>query len=708
MKLLYPICAVMLLTTVGTGQSFSCRNFELPELGKDFIYLNYANAVLRLQSGDEAGTGYLIDADRGYVITAAHVIEASLKDPSVPISGINPEAGRKTYRLRHVRNLKSQNIDIALLQLVPSGAMSGVVPLDIALRPPRPSRPAYVFGYPRGETAISQQPADYVQGNDDGTMTVKQAAFPGDSGSPLIDDTGKVVGTCIERVLTQERHVSNEAVFIPVSAIQEILKKISINPRTRSLDEKIRNHETSRDELARDLLPTPKNLSNVELYSWAWYMKFHPSPRIASTHFPCPILRALVHRKLEDAEEFLQQTDPATKAAVLIAQGERFEFFNNPQQAAAKFEEARGLVAGLKNDPEGLRQHLTSLEGLARVKLTQGDGEGARSLLAQAVDVSAKTGDQARQSDVLAQLARIDFQRGDPLAIDQLNRALEIQGRSEISPIMEATTALVKQNRPEKPTAKPKSRTWFWISIAIVSVLAGAGIFSYWWFQVRPHFLRASDYVSALGMDFERAPEQSSDKGLSVDARYGGAWQETAARIQARDGILLGFVQLAAAVIGVALAEEKFQYLGILVGYGAFAAAVLTAHHDLIIGKLGLYQGNLASRYNEPNRSDETLEWFSEKNFLYVLRVRMARDVVQGVITVAACSFGLWLSYNPSRIPEPLNGTWHRAWGISLMSSILAFSVMCYVSYQRSRFVKAMKHRAFTGIRRGGPAIGLS
>lgn len=695
----------MLLTTLGLGQSFSCRNFELPDLGKDFIYMNYSSAVLRIQSGDEAGTGYLIDAERGYVITAAHVVDASLKDPSVPILGANPELGRKGYRLKHLRNLQSQNIDIALLQLVPNGAMAGVVPLDIALRPPRPSRPAYVFGYPRGENALSQQPVDYVQGNEDGTITVKQAAFPGDSGSPLIDDTGKVVGTCIERVLTQERHVSNEAIYVPISAIQEMLKKISISARARSLDDRVRNHETSRDELARALLPTPKNLSNVELYSWAWYMKFHPSPRITATHFPCPILRALVHRKLEDAEEFLQQTDPATKAAVLIAQGERFEFFNNPQQAAAKYEEARGLVAGLSSDPEAQRQQLTSLEGLARVKSAQGDAEGSRSLLAQAVDLSAKSGDRERQSDLLAQLARVDFQRGDPLAVDQLHKALEVQGRSEISPMIEATNALVKQSRPEHPTPAP-SRKWVWILIGVGVYLLAAGGFLFYRFQTRSNFLRGSAHTSALTMDLAKPPEQSPAQSLSVDARYGGAWQETAARIQARDGILLGFVQLAAAVIGVSLAEEKLEYLGILVGYAALAAAVLTAHHDLIIGKLGLYQNSLASRYNEPNRAGETLEWFSESNFLYVLRARLARDLAQAAIVIAACSFGLWLSLNPGRIPRPLHSTWLWAWGISLASATLALTTMCYVSYERWRFAQGMKGGDSGEVEAKRPAVG--
>ncbi len=260
MRAAYPTCLILLLTALSFGQSVPCRNFELPELGKDFIYLNYASAVLRIQSGDESGTGYLIDSTRGYVITAAHVIKASLDDPTVAILGTNPENSTNPYHLKHVRNLQShdpsQNIDIALLRLVPRGAMADVIPLDITLRSPRPSRPAYVFGYPRGDSSLSQQPVDYVQGNDNGTMTVKQAAFAGDSGSPLIDDTGKVLGTCIRRVVTQEVNVSNEAIYIPMTSIQEIFKKLSISERVRLLDNKVRTQDTTRNELARNLVPT--------------------------------------------------------------------------------------------------------------------------------------------------------------------------------------------------------------------------------------------------------------------------------------------------------------------------------------------------------------------------------------------------------------------------------------------------------------------
>lgn len=312
-----PIGLLFIALSLARAQVNYCPNFEMPVLGKDLVYSLYRNAAVRIVSGDQVGTGYLIDAQRGYVITAGHVVQPSLDDKTIPITATNEtnaaavenkSQSLKPFSLIPISDLRAQNIDVALLQLVPPDAMRYTNALDIALRIPLNSRPSFVFGYPREQSHLSQQTAENTNDNPDGTLTVKHAAFPGDSGSPLIDETGKVVATCVERVLTQEQHVSNEAIYIPTAAILDLLDKIPVTTRVAGIDHILRTQELSRDELVEDLMPVPdpQHLSNLELYSWAYHLWKEPSTKIESEFFPCPILRALGHRKLEEAEDRLQ------------------------------------------------------------------------------------------------------------------------------------------------------------------------------------------------------------------------------------------------------------------------------------------------------------------------------------------------------------------------------------------------------------------
>jgi hypothetical protein len=136
-----------------------------------------------------------------------------------------------------------------------------------------------------------------------------------------------------------------------------------------------------------------------------------------------------------------------------------------------------------------------------------------------------------------------------------------------------------------------------------------------------------------------------SDKDpTSVDAnqRYASAAAETVSRIQARDDAVKGFVTLALALIGAALANKGFEFLAVGVGYVALGAALLSCHHDVIIGLLGLFQHRLC-------RSDESkTNWFSEQYFDHTLKARHYRDYAFVFILLTGGSIGLILSY-PAR-----------------------------------------------------------
>src|SRR5438128_977338 len=69
--------------------------------------------------------------------------------------------------------------------------------------------------------------------------------------------------------------------------------------------------------------------------------------------------------------------------------------------------------------------------------------------------------------------------------------------------------------------------------------------------------------------------DDSSDDRISLDARYQGAWVETASRIQARDSVLATFVTLTAALIAFSLSGEQYAYFSALVGFATLIFAML-------------------------------------------------------------------------------------------------------------------------------------
>jgi hypothetical protein len=107
---------------------------------------------------------------------------------------------------------------------------------------------------------------------------------------------------------------------------------------------------------------------------------------------------------------------------------------------------------------------------------------------------------------------------------------------------------------------------------------------------------------------------------VEANQRYATAGQETIARIQARDLAVAGFVTLAGTVITVSAAHAEYRWIAVSIGYFSLAAALLSCHHDIIIGQLGLFQHRLCrSKESETN-------WFSKSHFDQTLRARHLRD----------------------------------------------------------------------------------
>src|SRR6478672_5364745 len=141
-----------------------------------------------------------------------------------------------------------------------------------------------------------------------------------------------------------------------------------------------------------------------------------------------------------------------------------------------------------------------------------------------------------------------------------------------------------------------------------------------------------------------------------ANALYAGACQETAARIQMCETVLIAFITISSAIIGVSI-KGDFRLASVIVGYIALATAFLVRHHDLIIGLLGRYQYDLCRFGVESQEKDSGVPplWFSQRYYPRVFKVREMRDKAQHSFILIASIAALVLAFPPSLQDHDLN-----------------------------------------------------
>jgi hypothetical protein len=146
----------------------------------------------------QSGTGYFVTA-AGHMITNAHVVEGCSRD--VTLSG--PSWLPQNSRARTI-NVDPAN-DLAVLHLVDGRATSYV-----KLRPsmPRLGEPVVALGYPlqgvlAAELNVTTGTVSSLSGLQDDRRRLQITApiQPGNSGGPVIDETGAVVGTVVSSLV---------------------------------------------------------------------------------------------------------------------------------------------------------------------------------------------------------------------------------------------------------------------------------------------------------------------------------------------------------------------------------------------------------------------------------------------------------------------------------------------------------------------------
>lgn len=383
-----------------------CPNFTPPMVKKDQVQAEYSSAVLRIECNSRIGTGSLIERTSGFIITAAHVVEDALADSSNRIVATGPSTGSRKLPLVVVGDLRAEGIDLALLRLVNSADLSGVRPLDVTTRVPRSGAEAFTMGYPRGERILRVMKADATAPDlAKQRLEVNHSVFPGSSGSPLIDERGRVAGICVTRVDTHEGASEYVARYVPMALALGLLDMIPASRRVQQLNHKIRTNSIVPEQLAEALQPRSTNVSNIELMSWASMLAESPDDYVtnASQYFPCPLLRALYQRHIDISAERLTAVgfgNAQAKAEIQIAVGRLWSTLGMYEQGLGSFGEAL-QQARIAQDP-GLE--VEARFGAAQAFFGLGETTAARFEIDQAVTIHMTTEDLEDLSGHVANL----------------------------------------------------------------------------------------------------------------------------------------------------------------------------------------------------------------------------------------------------------------------------------------------------------------
>ncbi|HEV2102009.1 MAG TPA: tetratricopeptide repeat protein [Candidatus Acidoferrum sp.] len=284
------------------------------------IYLEFSRAVFRIEGHKDGepvvGTGYLIDTEQGYVLTALHVVRDDFNNRALVIRATTPGLPGAKLILEPVEKLEPP-YDVALLKVRDPTLLinNHIRSFDIAFQRIQQSSHYFNIGYPRGKDTQNKQSVE-VQGfyegrNLPGTpqfnipkgllLDVKQAVDEGHSGSPLIDEDGVVMGTCIENLSY------NEAIYTPMDKIQDLLDRVAVDGRARSVDRELRairdEQDARRDLFVQELEWRSGSPSNLELFKWASLMSQTPRDyESRAALFSCPVQPAFEQRRLHGAK----------------------------------------------------------------------------------------------------------------------------------------------------------------------------------------------------------------------------------------------------------------------------------------------------------------------------------------------------------------------------------------------------------------------
>ncbi|MEE2940097.1 MAG: trypsin-like peptidase domain-containing protein [Planctomycetota bacterium] len=159
---------------------------------------------------ESTGSGFCIDAD-GWILTNAHVIE---RPDSPALLTLSSTPGLEAFHELHVvfsgtparyparvEAVAAGEVDLAIIKIEPFPEMPWLEGFDSEAPPPEPGSDIFLFGFPlghlavqEGETVIASTFRGILSRNVGGQMQVDAGVHPGNSGGPITDARGRVIG----------------------------------------------------------------------------------------------------------------------------------------------------------------------------------------------------------------------------------------------------------------------------------------------------------------------------------------------------------------------------------------------------------------------------------------------------------------------------------------------------------------------------------
>jgi hypothetical protein len=304
---------------ISSGKSQEvCRGFGTGAVGNEYILQHFSPAVLRVQ---DVGTAYLIDSERGYLLTAGHVLD----DLAAKNETLEVVLGQAPYtHLAFTVAKRSPKLDIALLKLTEANALKAVRALDVSFVPPDYDASLFVMGYPQygdqRQIFLRSGPAKVHGYPPGGLVEVAHTTAGGSSGGPLLDAFGDVIATAEEQIA--DNQVGR---YLPTVAFEDILDQIPVSPRMQDVGKQLAAGTMGEDALKQLLnKATPDSPSNLELYVWTQTLS-KASILAVSKYVRCPLMPALLERHIPDAIlPFMAslQPDQVGEAKLALAQNE--------------------------------------------------------------------------------------------------------------------------------------------------------------------------------------------------------------------------------------------------------------------------------------------------------------------------------------------------------------------------------------------------
>lgn len=240
---LVAVLSTLALLSTG-GYLLKQQSNEITDLKRDIVELKYSqDAIVKgiTNAGEKAkyapanfeGTGFALN-NKGYIITSFHMVNGA---DSIFIENSNTERSLTKIVFSDVKN------DIAILKIEnTSVAKNWQVPFMFNTKSSDLGDKVFTLGYPRKDIVYGEGALSALSGyrNDTAMYQISIPVNPGNSGGPLLDEQGSIIGVIRGKITSAEATsfaIKSSQIFKSINAITVDSTKtaLSFNSKKNSL-----------------------------------------------------------------------------------------------------------------------------------------------------------------------------------------------------------------------------------------------------------------------------------------------------------------------------------------------------------------------------------------------------------------------------------------------------------------------------------------